>query len=1168
VDPTILRRVCEVYSPDGTGGYRCGSGLLVADRLVLTAAHVVGATGGAARVRFPAERGPVLHDCTVVWARRDDALDVALLAIGDPQWTPPAGLPDLRWGRLVSAAPRVPCEGVGFPQVNVGPDRIRDTEHLSGWINTLGRAKSRRWDVSVDSAPAATPSAQSSPWAGMSGAGLFCNGLLVGVITQDATGYDSRRVTAVRSDELITDPEFTALLGGEIHHTPAELAALQESPWRAGTVAELLRPDVGAVRFHGRADVLSRLRSWCIGPRRSTHSALLLTGRAGEGKTRLGRYLGRRLAGEGWAVLELAERSGLDYLPLSTVATPLLVVIDCAERRPEQIREVVRCLPDGVPARLLLVARTAGEWVAELARDPDLARLLSASVLVEESLAPLAGTAEGWRTLFVDALTDLTGHLSTAAYDPAAEPESVDWARARAAVGTPEFDPPGDFTALDVQMAALAGVLQAGYGEPVDPERGPEQVLLGYEERYWDRRADETVQVLPRQLRRWAVTIATMCTAADRDQAERLVRVLPGLADQPEAVHLAVRDWLHGLYGTPDRYWSMLQPDRLHEYLAGQAVAARPRLLDRVVPRLDDRQAYALLSVLTRAAADRPALDKVIRRVITRRPRRLAPAAFALAVAVERPDPLVAALKAVHARRLDPEVQQALSDAIPPYSEILRPVRDWLTPRRPRNLKDLLTPWRSASRVEPATEVSPADLGAGLSIAAAPQVLAPVLAGSSGRWRQRVSGAFANVSARVMRIPGAYPALRAAQEHPQTTTAVGAVTGAAALGIAAVFLIPHHSVLDAAPGPSGSATPTATAGPARSSSPSAGPSSDPTPQTTSTRGGSPAPATPPAQGGDSGTPNLTPLPPDPPPSVVVQPTPTPTSPADQGPPAHGRLVETLTPDYVGSASAMLVVYGIGSYTPDRITFEAATKVNATSGAIVPLVAIRDGKDHTIRLAVHVHTDGIAPTTYQIYRPGWKPLTAVDVPAGDSTVWFTDTVHGNGWWFWAAVNATGHAWQLSSIDIYDVADAGPAPAPAPVIHAAARTPAPPIYATLDLGHIRTANGELGFDHAYGFSPGWPGASFRPDLYPATTPQDAVLTVRAPDRGAHVFRFACAVRSGAATSYTLGGQQASVPAGDNTVQFDIPAQGDDWYTWRLAEVTHTSYLFKSCTVYLRS
>src|SRR5262245_22851736 len=103
----------EVYGRTGDGGWSSGSGYAVADRLVVTARHVVmddeGRSHRDVKVR---PRGGELVSASVSWWHPD--LDVALVrVIGEAGVGPVSG--GVRWGRLAGTAARVPCEWAGFP---------------------------------------------------------------------------------------------------------------------------------------------------------------------------------------------------------------------------------------------------------------------------------------------------------------------------------------------------------------------------------------------------------------------------------------------------------------------------------------------------------------------------------------------------------------------------------------------------------------------------------------------------------------------------------------------------------------------------------------------------------------------------------------------------------------------------------------------------------------------------------------------------------------------------------------------------------------------------------------------------------------------------------------------------------------------------------------------
>ncbi|MGH3612434.1 MAG: hypothetical protein ACRDRK_07505 [Pseudonocardia sp.] len=113
----VVRREVEVYAdwsahPPDRGRWQCGSGYLLAGRLVLTAAHVVCPAGQVlSRVQVRAQSGGLV-DAAVVWHRCVGDVDVALLVIRDRAWVEPVWRHPVRWGRLVTTRAGQRCEAV------------------------------------------------------------------------------------------------------------------------------------------------------------------------------------------------------------------------------------------------------------------------------------------------------------------------------------------------------------------------------------------------------------------------------------------------------------------------------------------------------------------------------------------------------------------------------------------------------------------------------------------------------------------------------------------------------------------------------------------------------------------------------------------------------------------------------------------------------------------------------------------------------------------------------------------------------------------------------------------------------------------------------------------------------------------------------------------------
>nr|WP_202547176.1 serine protease [Streptomyces sp. SID2119] len=161
---------------------------MLADRLILTCAHVVGS--GPALVAHPAVRDRM--PATVAWM--DDRLDVALLeAAGPVQPVLPA-----RLGVLDTREAIPGCEITGFPRVQrYGPDqRLEADQYMATVLPMAGRVR----DLLVcdlDGAPAVRPGDEHPALSGLSGGPVFVGDVLLGVVRRIPQQREGRRVDCV-----------------------------------------------------------------------------------------------------------------------------------------------------------------------------------------------------------------------------------------------------------------------------------------------------------------------------------------------------------------------------------------------------------------------------------------------------------------------------------------------------------------------------------------------------------------------------------------------------------------------------------------------------------------------------------------------------------------------------------------------------------------------------------------------------------------------------------------------------------------------------------------------------------------------------------------------------------------------------------------------------------
>ncbi|WP_234426122.1 tetratricopeptide repeat protein, partial [Streptomyces kebangsaanensis] len=636
--------------------------------------------------------------CTVLWHRHDEprgtGVDTALLRVDDRGFRAPRALPPLGWGRLSGTRGSRRVEAVGFPAgmelLTGGALAFRDSAHVTGEITLGSRLKADRYEIALrtpvppaQSRAPVPPSAGSrsrpaSRWSGMSGAGVVCEGLLVGLVGVDPGDPSGSLLTAVPVESVLADPEAARLLGG-VRPRSVELApVLLPPPAPPGSPAGVLRAEVSPVRCHGRDDLIAGLTGWCQEP--GEFSLRLLTAPGGQGKTRLARELVERMTDAGWAAGFLDDQCLDDRLGLlATLSDPLLLVMDYAETRPEQLRLCLRALRPGAGSgtrvRLLLLARGAGEWWRHARAVTRVLRELPTDAVQE--LEPLAPDAESRAEAFRRAVDELGPALAalpgvpegagSGALDPRGGPGT-------APRTVPRLDGRRYSGALALNMAALTALLERhgpspGKGDRVADE---EEALLLHEERYWTQTAaahgiDHLHPATLRQL----VAGATLHRAATLPEAHAFLADLGCMKGETANTRLAAAVWLHELYGGQDSYWTGLAPDPLGAYQAGSTLRDFPELLHEIAGRAPRSRAGHLLRVLCRARESFPELRERIIGIVTARPRPLAFAAVDL-MTQEPDEALAAALDTVLADTAsDGELSADLLSAVPRHTEVL-----------------------------------------------------------------------------------------------------------------------------------------------------------------------------------------------------------------------------------------------------------------------------------------------------------------------------------------------------------------------------------------------------------------------------------------------------------------------------------------------------------------
>ncbi|MFF4605363.1 trypsin-like peptidase domain-containing protein [Streptomyces sp. NPDC001339] len=209
-------RAVQIIVPAHRGGAgRRGSGYQITRDVVLTAAHAVG-DAVSVQVRFVADDGSTreVHGETVF---ADSASDIALLKIADessadgwsatevPAQVPAAvPVPPVRFARIERL---VDCEALGFPRFRLRrddttapdggvPTPYRDTHHALGQADPFSYRRRRILEISRLEAPEYDPERGRSPWEGMSGAAVWSDGCLIGIITEHPPSDGLRMLAA------------------------------------------------------------------------------------------------------------------------------------------------------------------------------------------------------------------------------------------------------------------------------------------------------------------------------------------------------------------------------------------------------------------------------------------------------------------------------------------------------------------------------------------------------------------------------------------------------------------------------------------------------------------------------------------------------------------------------------------------------------------------------------------------------------------------------------------------------------------------------------------------------------------------------------------------------------------------------------------------------------
>jgi hypothetical protein len=456
----------------------------------------------------------------------------------------------------------------------------------------------------------------------------------------DITALADRQAVELRHRHFATD--FAHLLSELVRVSPSlAVAPVFSPPSKLPDVhlpSMLLRAEYGVVPFAGRTAELASLLEWLDGDDRI--GIRLITAPAGQGKTRLALHLCELARERNWLAGVLADGVPLDVLGrVARLRLPILLVVDYAEGHTAALLEITaQCLrrpSDGPPIRLLLLARSAGEWQQDIHdhQDDQIAALFLAAV--EKGLPALAPRVADRRAEYSRAVTEFAAHVGG----------EID-----AVVTPPDLESARYEHALDIHAAALAGLLDAqaeneGSEPGSDPRLDPVARVLHHERRYWRRTTKIYRLKDPSEFRLNAVVaLGTLYGPATDSDATELLRALCAFEEEQRHVVRRYIRWSRELYPGPDAL-NGLQPDRLGEDHAAAVLADDPSIALGLLSRVDDVQLRRALTVLGRGAPRHEPIRPVLADIASSVPDRFVGVAIDVAPRLEDPRPLVAVLR-------------------------------------------------------------------------------------------------------------------------------------------------------------------------------------------------------------------------------------------------------------------------------------------------------------------------------------------------------------------------------------------------------------------------------------------------------------------------------------------------------------------------------------------
>jgi tetratricopeptide (TPR) repeat protein len=395
--------------------------------------------------------------------------------------------------------------------------------------------------------------------------------------------------------------------------------ALPRDPREIGP-SGLLQAPYEVVDYVDVSGVQAQFLEWCTQPGRAT-AGRLIHGPGGLGKTRLMVSLAAKLrsGSRKWTAgffdrprnareRTLADRwQALEQLIDHGDDAGLLIVVDYAEARQDEVRALAqrfceRPESDTRPVRLVLLARSAGEWWTTLHADvPEIQRVFRSDDPASVIELPAVSRGALRRALFEASLKAFAPRLEAQGVTgPGGTPSDAYLTQIETA--------PGFSRPLAIQMAALVWLT---FARPAADATSVEELLtrvLGLERDHWRKILGNVGDERRRDLERAVAQVALVGGTPTSESAERLLMADDFYRGRRTArVDVdPVRRQLGILYGGPNGTIVSLEPDLVAEHHV--ASVGDKELIDGCVrwaegepPDAQEQRRQYVLTVLQRA---------------------------------------------------------------------------------------------------------------------------------------------------------------------------------------------------------------------------------------------------------------------------------------------------------------------------------------------------------------------------------------------------------------------------------------------------------------------------------------------------------------------------------------------------------------------------------------